>query len=142
MTRVGELRTVPAPLLRYKLHGYSISSKHQNLAKRKAGELVSKICIEQTTIRQAMDSTNSILQEYEGMSHSGERKILFLGNLYQAISHLECSPREKSRIQNHIVLRSIRPSYVQPILHLSTKYAARRNYRSEILAQTGQEKSE
>lgn len=142
MTRVGELRTVPAPLLRYKLHGYSISSKHQNLAKRKAGELVSKICIEQTTIRQAMDSTDSILQEYEGMSHSGERKILFLGNLYQAISHLECSPRERSRIQNHIILRSLRPSYVQPILHLSTKYAARRNYRSEILAQTGQEKSE
>lgn len=142
MTRVGELRTVPAPLLRYKLHGNSISLNHQNLARGKAAELVSKICIEQTTIRQAIDSTESILQEYEGMSHFGERKILFLANLYQAISHLKCSPRGKRGIRNLIILRSLRPSHVQPILHLSTEYAARRNYRGEISAQTGQQRSE
>jgi glycosyltransferase involved in cell wall biosynthesis len=142
MTRVGEFRTVPLPLLRYTLHGNSISLNHQNVARKKAEELVSKIGIEQTIIQQAIDSTKFILQEYEVMSYAGERKLLFLTNLYHAISHLKCSPRKKRSLKNSIISKGVHPSFIFPTLRLGTRYKARRNYRSQILTRTGQEKNE
>jgi glycosyltransferase involved in cell wall biosynthesis len=135
MTRSGEFCSVPLPLLRYRLHGNSVSLNQQKNSKRMAQNLLRSICIEEITLKKAIDSTQQILEEYQGLPYADERKLMFLLNTWQAISHFRYSLKEQTRMKAIVLKQVLDPNYSQAFLSLKSDLKKRRNYRKKIWAE-------
>lgn len=132
MTRAGEFRSVPIPLLRYRLHGNSISFNHQKHSKNVAQELLRSICIEEHTIQKAIYTARQILEDYQGLPYADERKLLFLLNTWQATTHYPYHRKERTRLQKEIFKLVLQPSFFQAFLSLRSDLNRRKKYRKQI----------
>ena len=135
MTRAGEFCSVPLPLLSYRLHGNSVSLRHQKHSKEIARHLLRNIFIEEHTIQTAINLTQQIIEGYQGLPYADERKLLFLFNTSQAISYSHNPHKEKIGAQKEIIKQVLHPSFVHAFLSLRSDLKARRNYRKEIWSQ-------
>jgi glycosyltransferase involved in cell wall biosynthesis len=81
LSRVGELRSVPLPLLNYRINPQGISATRRSEMLMKKTSLLSEISINKHDLNQMENSIPDILASYESISNDSERRILFARDL-------------------------------------------------------------
>jgi glycosyltransferase involved in cell wall biosynthesis len=129
MTRYGELKSVPKPLLNYRLHGNSIISLNRNLANQTSEKLLRTIGLPNNYMERALANTREILASYEEVDYSNKRSILYLHNLIQLSQKYEYSNALIQEARKLARRNFMHPKFALSALSLAQEYQARRRYR-------------
>jgi len=81
LSRVGELRSVPLPLLNYRINPKGVSATRRSEMLMKKTLLLREIGINKHDLDQMENSIPDILASYDSISNDSERKILFARDL-------------------------------------------------------------
>lgn len=81
MSRIGDLISIPNPLLNYRISSNSVSSLRQKEMISRRKSLQSEIGIYKKDIDFAIENLKSILEKYSGQPEGDLRKVLFLKDL-------------------------------------------------------------
>ena len=81
MSRLGNLVSVPLPLLNYRIHKNSITSKRNEEMKLRKKELMNSFGIYSKDLVALEKTYGKIYDDYRFFSHTDERRILFLRDL-------------------------------------------------------------
>lgn len=97
LSRVGDLRSVPLPLLNYRINPQGISITRRSEMLKKKNLILKEIRINKHDLDQMESSIPDILASYESLSNESERRILLARDLFN-ISEFD---------QNYIHLQKI-----------------------------------
>jgi glycosyltransferase involved in cell wall biosynthesis len=137
MARLGKFKTVPQPLLNYRLHGNSVIAKSRRLANVNSDKILNSIGLPSGILENAARSAKLIMSEYENFTYANERRLLFLANLYRGISMSSIDNKEAREVQRIFMLQISRPGIFSAGVRLGLDYRNRRNYRKQIQTEFG-----
>ena len=137
LSRVGNLTSIPLPLLRYRLNQGSVSEKNRQVIKDKTRSLYESIGVHKVDITDAINSSEAILNSYEQYSQGEIRKILLIKEL------LSITIISKNRNENYSKrVKSIIQDFIPKTIFKTQEYHAyydflmmryqRTKYRSKI----------
>ena len=109
MSRLGDLISIPKTLLHYRLSTGSITNTRRVEAKDMTKKLLNEIGINQKNIVGLIENFASVTQLYKDHSHSKERELLLLRDLYSLSKNINIETKTKKQI-NQLLLR-IGPNY-------------------------------
>jgi len=84
LSRVGQLISIPEPLLRYRMSGTSVTGSNRPVMQEKKDLLLKSIGVHSPDIRQVLDNWRSIFDQYSVTDLAWQRRLL----LYRDISTL------------------------------------------------------
>lgn len=137
LSRIGNLISIPLPLLKYRLNQGSVSEKNRQLIKHKTRYLYENIGIHVVDIGTVIDNSEVILKSYEQFPQGEIRKILLIKEL------LSITLNSRSINQNNSKrIKKIIQSFIPKTIYRTQDYLAyydflkmrhqRIKYRSKI----------
>jgi len=116
MSRLGDLISIPKTLLHYRLSTGSITGTRRAEAKEMTKKLLNEIGINPKNIVGLIENFASVIQLYKDHSHSKERELLLLRDLYSLSKNISIETKTKKQI-NQLLLR-FAPDYAFSISSL------------------------
>lgn len=132
MTRTGEFRSIPFPLLKYRLHGNSTVAANSKIALLNTKRLLTDTGIPKQILDEAFIKANEVILGYESFASEEERAVLFLLNLHQSTRYMAYSLKEEKSFRRYALLRLARPKAVGAIAKLAADLRKRQAYRSTL----------
>ena len=132
MTRIGEFRSIPWPLLKYRLHGNSTVAANKKTALSNTRRLLTHTGIPKQILDEAFLKANEVILDYESVAFEEQRSALFLINLHQAARYVGYSLKEKKLFRKYALSRLARPKAVGAIAKLASDVRKRQVYRSTL----------
>jgi glycosyltransferase involved in cell wall biosynthesis len=132
MTRTGEFRSIPLPLLKYRLHGNSTVAANREIALTNTKRLLTDTGVPRQILDEAFLKANEVVLDYESVAFEEERSVLFLLNLHQATKYMSYSMKEKGSFRRYALCRLARPKSIEAISKLEMDLRKRRAYRSTL----------
>ena len=132
LTRTGEFRSIPLPLLRYRLHGNSTVAANRRIALFNTKRLLTDTGISKQILDDAFDKANEVVLGYESVVFEEERTVLFLLNLHQSTRYVTYSLKEEKSFRRYALFRLAHPRALGAIAKLAADSRKRRAYRSTL----------
>lgn len=132
MTRIGKFRSIPVPLLKYRLHGNSTVAANRKIALLNTKRLLTDTAIPKQILDEAFIKVNEVILGYESVVFEEERAVLFLLNLHQSTRYMAYSSNEEKSFRRNVLLRLVRPKAVGAIAKLAADSRKRRAYRTTL----------
>lgn len=132
MTRTGEFRSIPLPLLKYRLDGSSTVAVNRKIALTNTKRLLTNTGVPRQILSEAFLKAKEVILDYESVAFEKERSVLFLLNLHQASKFMSYSIKEKESFRRYALLRLARPTSIGAISKLAMDLRKRQAYRSTL----------
>ena len=81
LSRVGELKSVPLPLLNYRMNPHGVSATKRTKMIKKKNSLIFEIGLNDSDLEKLENSIQDILLSYQSDTYGSERRILFAKDL-------------------------------------------------------------
>ena len=88
LAKAGQIVSVPKVLLNYRLSKKSVSAENRKLAIFITSQLIRKIGINESDVKNCLNDWSEQFQSYSEMTYAAERKILFYRDLNKCLSLL------------------------------------------------------
>jgi glycosyltransferase involved in cell wall biosynthesis len=132
LTRLGNLVTIPEVLLHYKIRSGSVTNLMRLESIKKRDELIKTIGIPETNIDNCLTGLDQILNFYDGLDNSTQRKILLFRDLSAPGIFKDHELNSKIRFFLKLFTKLSSKSAVSEIINLSKAQRNRQDLRDNL----------